>query len=77
VFSIFVVARRSTSVEGDADLARDQRELAEGQGDALVRSVRSVVWRRTGDEVSVVPIVRWEVLDYSPYEVLDYPDEER
>jgi hypothetical protein len=25
----------------------------------------------------ITPIVRWEVLDYVPFEVQDYPDEKR
>jgi hypothetical protein len=44
-----------------------------------VRTVRCVVWRREGadDGVEIVPIVRWEVLDYFPFEVLDDPTERR
>jgi hypothetical protein len=40
-----------------------------------VRTVRCVVWRHAHEDGSVdsVPIVRWEVLDHSPFEVLDYP----
>jgi len=81
VFSIYVIARRSTSAEGDAGqeftTAKDRR-LAEQKGDSLVRVVRSVVWRhKLDDKVEIVPIVRWELLDYAPWEVLDYPDDER
>jgi hypothetical protein len=81
VFSIFVVARKSTSVEGDANAAltpselRKQEELA---GDGLVRVVRCVVWRHTvDDELVLTPIVRWELLDYLPFEVLDFPPDDR
>jgi hypothetical protein len=81
VFSIYIIARRSTSVEGDGSEAlatAEERRLAEQKGDSLVRVVRSVVWRhKTDDKVEIVPIVRWEVIDYEPWEVLDYPDEER
>ncbi len=79
VFSIFVVARRTTSAEGDQVFAEpESRRLAEEQGDALVRVIRAVVWRRSvDDDVEIVPIVRWEWLDYVPYEVQDYPDERR
>lgn len=81
VFSIFVVARRTTSADGDAALAFSGargRRLAEEQGDALVRVARSVVWRRSvDDKVEIVPIVRFEWLDYIPFEVQDYPDDER
>ena len=80
VFSIYVVARRTTSLEGDLppELAgRPARGTEDQKGDALVRVIRSVVWRHeSGDETVITPIVRWEVLDYVPYEVLDYPEEE-
>jgi hypothetical protein len=37
-----------------------------------------VLWRRETEEgMQLVPLVRWEVLDYLPIEVLDYPDEDR
>lgn len=81
VFSIYIVARRSTSSDGDEAAAfgdREQNRIEEEQGDALVRVVRSVVWRRTvGEEVEIVPLLRWEYLDYLPFEVVDYPDDER
>jgi len=81
VFSIYVVARRSTSVQGDMDGGLDpveMRKREETEGDALVRVVRSVVWRRTIDEdVVLIPIVRWEVVDYLPFEVLDFPPDDR
>lgn len=81
VFSVFVIARRSTSAQGDVPAVLDRRPLQgeeDEHGDALVRVVRSVVWRhKTGDEVAITPIVRWEVLDHVPYEVLDYAEEDR
>ena len=81
VFSVYVVARRSTSVQGDMDPTSDPEEVRrqeEQGGDSLVRVVRAVYWRKKTDEgVSIVPLVRWEVLDYLPLEVLDYPDEDR
>ena len=41
--------------------------------------MRQVVWRKVAEDgtVDIIPIVRWEVLDHVPYEVLDYPDEDR
>lgn len=81
VFSIFVTARRKTGADEDfggvlGARRDDAREEVRGKG--LVRSVRCVVWRYVdGEEVRIVPIVRWEVLDYTPLEVLDYPDEDR
>ena len=44
-----------------------------------MRTVRSVVWRRVLEDgsVQIVPLVRWEVLDYVPLEVQDFPDEDR
>ena len=81
VFSIFVIARRPTSVEGDMSEAladKKSRVAADEKGDSLLRVVRSVVWRhKVDDKIVIVPLVRWEVLDYMPYEVLDYPDENR
>ncbi len=81
VFSIFVIARRSTAAEGDMseELGTPEEIRArEEAGNSLLRVVRSVVWRHKGDDqVEIVPLVRWEVLDYLPYEVQDYPDEKR
>ncbi|HEV8113314.1 MAG TPA: hypothetical protein VGR31_11115 [Planctomycetota bacterium] len=81
VFSIFVVARRSTSAAGDqSDVPTNREDLRarEQAGDSLLRIVRSVVWRHKVDgDYVIVPLVRWEVIDYVPFEVQDYPDEER
>ncbi|MBK7875799.1 MAG: hypothetical protein IPJ77_08615 [Planctomycetes bacterium] len=81
VFTIFIVARKSTSVEGDTGEAPESAEdmrAEEEKGDSLMRVVRCVVWRtKKEDKVVLVPIVRWEVLDYLPHEVIDFPDEER
>lgn len=81
VFTIFVVARKSTSVQGDMDAALSPAELRrkeESAGDGLVRVVRSVVWRHTVDEeIVLTPIVRWEVIDYVPFEILDFPPDDR
>ena len=80
VFSVYVTARRPTGEERVRRYNRRadiEREETEGQG--LVRTVRSVIWRRAvGDgSFEVVPLVRWEVVDYVPYEVRDFPDEDR
>jgi hypothetical protein len=77
VFSITITARRPTGNEEIDSFSRQEdieREEAEWKG--LVRTVRAVVWRRTlGEgEVEIVPLVRWEVLDYVPFEVLDFPE---
>lgn len=81
VFSIYMVARKATSVEGDVgDVPRSAAEVRaeEERGDTLTRVVRCVVWRaKRGDDVVLIPIVRWEILDYYPHEVIDYPDEQR
>ncbi len=81
VFSIFVVARKTTSIEGEGDYAltpSEQRKKEEQAGDGLVRVVRCVVWRHTVDEeIVLTPIVRWEILDYLPFEVLDFPPDDR
>jgi hypothetical protein len=78
VFSIYVTARKPTGDEQIDPFSRQEdieREEANWQG--LVRTVRAVVWRRSlGEgESEIVPIVRWEVLDYVPYEVLDFPED--
>jgi hypothetical protein len=81
VFSIFISARRATG-RGDAfggvrgsPLASEREDQ---RGDAIVTTVRSVVWRyQDGSEWKVVPLVRWEVLDYTPFEVLDFPPDDR
>jgi hypothetical protein len=77
VFSITVTARKPTGDEQIDPFARREdieREEANWQG--LVRTVRVVVWRRAlGEgEVEILPIVRWEVIDYVPFEVLDFPE---
>jgi hypothetical protein len=81
VFSIYVTARRAT---GERDGfsgylgTRREEEQEDMLGTAITRTVRSVVWRtKIGESTVIVPIVRWEVLDYTPFEVLDYPDADR
>jgi hypothetical protein len=78
VFSVFLVARRSTASSAGGGYDRDATLEAEERGDQLVLAVRSTVWRRQGDEgPEIVPLERWERLDYVPIEVLDFPDGER
>ncbi len=80
VFSIFLTAYKPTGEqEYTSQLpTREETENEEAQGQGLLRTVRAVVWRRDlGDgTIEIVPIVRWEVLDYVPYEVLDFPPDE-
>ncbi|MEO6708709.1 MAG: hypothetical protein ABI054_12785, partial [Planctomycetota bacterium] len=81
VFSIFVTAR----IVSPNDQSRFETqgpprpgEREDELGNALTVTVRAVVWRVTSDDgTTIVPIVRWEVLDYMPMDVLDYPDEDR
>ncbi|MBM3987913.1 MAG: general secretion pathway protein GspK [Planctomycetes bacterium] len=81
VFSIYITARRKTGASDDfggtLGVPRPgEREDERGKG--LVRTVRSVVWRKTdGETTQIVPLVRWEVLDYTPFEVIDFPVEGR
>jgi type II secretory pathway component PulK len=79
VFSIFITAVRNTGAESAWVEPADARaEFEHSQGNQLVRTVRAVYWRKVdGDKVSLIPVVRWEVLDYVPFEVLDFPDEDR
>ena len=83
IFSVYVTARRLTGDSNSDDAFIDWedpdsvREMEES-GKSLVKTVRSLVWRREGsDGYEMVPLERWEVIDYLPYEVLDFPDEER
>ena len=80
VFSVFITARKVTLAERFQVLqfsSRREQEEYERSGAHMVRTVRSVVWRKMGaDEVEMVPLLRWDVLDYAPLPVLDYPDEE-
>jgi len=80
VFSIYITARRNTSADEGFSLARNAREqarLEEDPSGALVRTVRMVVWRRsTDDGVVIVPIIPWEVMSYSPFQVEDFPEDE-
>ncbi len=51
--------------------------MEEEHGGALVRTVRTVVWRRQGaDGMEIVTIVPWEVIETPPYELQDYPEDE-
>ena len=79
VFSIYITGRRNTSVEdsyGTAMTAEERARAEEEPGGALVRTVRVVVWRRaTDDGVEIIPIVPWEELDFTPFEIQDYPDD--
>ena len=81
VFSIFITGRFSTRANGADDtygMTREEREAAEELGTDLTRTVRCTVWRyKDGEEFVLVPLERWEVLDYRPFEVLDFPDEGR
>jgi hypothetical protein len=81
VFSVYVTARRATGRGADQEglgLSREDQEKFEQSGLNLTRTVRCTVWRRATEEgVEIVPIERWEGLDYRPYEIVDFPDEER
>jgi len=81
VFSVFVIARKSTAMEDDSGLGLTPAEIRkreETRGDALQRIVHAVYWRqKSGEETKIVPVIRWEVLDYLPYEVLDFPPDDR
>jgi hypothetical protein len=78
VFSIIITARKPTGDEEiDAFSRQEDIEREEAEWKGLVRTVRAVVWRHElGEgEVEIVPIVRWEVLDHVPFEVLDFPEQ--
>jgi hypothetical protein len=81
VFTIFVTARSATGEQTDAYAFGDKEAIQEQeeQGAGLVRTVRCMVWRRgRGDGTfDIVPLERWELIDYLPFEVQDLPEEER
>lgn len=78
VFSIFITARASSARGGEDGFdtsPQGERERQE-RGTDRVKTVRCIVWRYVeDDEVKIVPLEPWEVLDYTPIEVLDFPDE--
>jgi len=78
VFSITITARKPTGDEqiGDRTTRQEDVEREEAEWHGLVRTVRTIVWRRVlGEgEVDIVPLVRWEVLDNVPFPVLDFPE---
>lgn len=79
-FSIIITARRPTAANEADTTGMDPRDAARAEEDspALKRVVRSVVWRhQVEDEFVVTPIVPWDSLPSSPFEVLDYPEEDR
>jgi hypothetical protein len=82
VFTIYVTARKRPSGE-DADLSLylddpDEIRAREESGAYVTKTVCCTVWRRQGEDgPQIVPIQRWEVIDYVPFEVQDYPDEDR
>lgn len=79
VFEVILTARLPTMREEDRILeftSRREQEEYFRSGAFLERTVRAVYWRAPGeDDVTMVPLVRWEVLDLSPLQVLDYPDD--
>jgi type II secretory pathway pseudopilin PulG len=82
VFTVCISARRATGRSDDfggalgikPSVEEEERERAL----QIVRTVRSVVWRyQDGDTLRILPLVRWDVIEYTPFEVLDFPDEDR
>ncbi len=80
VFSVFITARLDTVQQSRQVVtfeSRREQEEYERSGTHIVRTIRAVVWRRSIDEeMETVPIIRWEVLEYAPLEVLDYPEDD-
>lgn len=80
VFSVTITSRMATSQQDQGSAGFDtrrEREEYERDGTHLVRTVRRIFWRVSSEEESsMIILVNWEVLDYSPLEVLDYPDAE-
>ncbi|MEM9382390.1 MAG: hypothetical protein AAGB93_20725 [Planctomycetota bacterium] len=80
VFEIVLAARISTAADADQRIEFESRREQEEyfrSGEHIVRIIRSVIWRRPGEEeVAIVPLVRWEVLENAPLKILDFPDDE-
>jgi hypothetical protein len=80
VFEIILTARLPTQREEDRIFEFQSRKEQEDyfrSGSFLVRTVRAVYWRAPGEEdVTMVPLVRWEVLENPPLQILDYPDDD-
>ncbi|MBI5431576.1 MAG: general secretion pathway protein GspK [Planctomycetes bacterium] len=79
VFTIMITARKSTGLEDPTRGGmRDPEEREDLIANTLTRTVRCVVWRRkSGENLTIVPLVRWEVVDYMPLVVEDFPDDRR
>lgn len=80
VFTIYLTARKDTSgrMSGIGTLTREEVEEQERLPTNLARTIACTVWRRSTDGgVEIIPLQRWEYLDYTPWEVLDFPDEGR
>lgn len=84
VFTVYITARRATSQEDEFAMnslgtQRERREQEVESGTALLRTVRAVFWRtqNADGEIDIIPLIRWEVLDYVPFEVQDFPDDDR
>ncbi len=79
IFTIYITGRRDMSSGSNMQAFADPAErarLEEQHGGALIRTVRTVVWRREGDDgTEIVTILPWEVVETQPYEIQDYPDE--
>lgn len=79
VFEVILTARLPTQREENRIFefrSRKEQEDYFRSGSFLVRTVRAVYWRAPGEEdVTMVPLVRWEVLDDAPLQILDYPDD--
>ena len=79
VFEIIVTARLPTIQEEDQLLEFDSRREREEyfrSGAFLVRSVRAVYWRSLDeDEITMIPLIRWEVLEFPPLQILDLPED--
>ena len=80
VFSIYLTARRKTG-SGGGEFGWDAESIEEEErsGEGMMINVRCVVWRRSAGQEQgwqIVPLERWERIDYQPLEVRDYGDDE-
>lgn len=80
VFEIIIAARVSTARDSDETsefTSRREQEKFFRSGQHLVRIARAVVWRReVDDDIEIVPLIDWEIVDNAPLQILDFADEE-
>ncbi len=78
VFTVTILAKKSTLANANTDsfaMTREEIETEEQAGTDMVRVVRQVLWRQSGEEgPTMQTLLHWSVLDFVPMEYLDVQD---